>query len=130
MILCSFDDYETVSKTKAGRYLVRISFDKKWRNTACFYLSEKQYKNLQKSYSNICNSKIKGSLIAVFDGARFVWSGEEYRDHSDREWLKKTFNAVEADKFEINEDIIIHNPEIVTVVNVEPNKELLKDELA
>lgn len=128
MILCTFESFEMLKETRYGKYLIRIHFDRKAKNTACFYLSQKQYKNICRTQESLYSSRIKGYPIGVFDEDRFVWSGVEFRDHSDREWLKKTFNATEVAKYEFTEEIIKHSPEIISPGNVEPNKELIKDE--
>lgn len=128
MILCTYEYFELLKETRFGKYLIRIYFDKKAKKTACFYVSEKQYKNLLGTESDIFRSRVKGYPLGVFDEDRFVWSGIEYRDHSDREWLKKTFQATEVSKYEFSEEIIKHSPEIINPGTVLPNKELIKDE--
>jgi len=108
--------------------VVRIFFDRKWKEHECFYLSQKQYDNLCRSYNKVQNSSVKNTFIlAVFDGERYVWSGVEYPDYTDRNWLEKTFKAEYSDHYYISEtETVKHIPDKIEPTETEPDATLIR----
>lgn len=110
------------------KYIVRIFFDRKWKEHECFYLSVKQYNKLASIVNKAQNANVKNTVVlAVFDGDRFVWPGIEYTDYTDRDWLEKTFNAEYSDRFIItNPEVTRHIPEKIEPKETEPDANLIR----
>jgi len=127
MIVTPINDFEVVKKIRA-KYVVRIFFDRKQREHECFWLSEKQTNKLKECYENKMYSSIKNTVIlCVFDGDRFVWSGIEYSDYSDREWLEETFKAEYSDNYYVSQtEIVKHVPERIEPVETQPDADLIR----
>ena len=127
MIVTQINDFEVIRKIRS-KYVVRIFFDRKWRKHECFWLSEKQYLKLNQSVEKVRSSNVKNTIVlAVFDNDRFVWSGVEYPDYSDREWLEKTFNAESCDTYTIEKPIVeSHIPDKVETIQQGPDEELIR----
>jgi len=126
VITTSIHDYELLKRLRTSN-LVRIFFNKK--NTAVFYLSDKQYLKLVDSFERAFSSKLKNAfVIAVFDNSeeRFVWCGVEYPDYSDRQFLINNFNAEWCNNYSIDNTPTIshHTPDKIKINNVKPIKEL------
>lgn len=126
MIVTSIHDYERIKKMRT-KHLVRIFFDRK--NTAVFYLSDKQYLNLVNAFEICFSSKKKGSyVIAVFDNIeeRYVWCGIESNDYTDRDFLIKNFAAEWSNDYSIEETVTIekHIPETINPVISNPDNKL------
>jgi len=127
MIVTLFHDYEVVKKLRTST-LVRIFFDRKGKNTDVFYLSAKQLDKLHASYSKVQNSRVKDTHgLVVIDDDRFVWSGVEFPDYSDRENLCKHFSGGFSsiyEKVEVTKET--HTPEEVKPVETKPNDDLVR----
>ena len=127
MIITFINDYERLKKFEKSN-LVRIFFNR--RDTAVFYMSHKQYKKLVQMFEKQHYSRVKADVIAVFDNDRFVWSGIEYSDYSDREWLMKNFKAEWSDDYivEQTETIEHHIPKKINKNDFNNNslKELIR----
>lgn len=110
------------------KYIVRIFFDRKWKEHECFYMSVKQYNKLASMYNKRANSNVKDTVIlAVFDGDRFVWAGIEYPDYTDRDWLEKTFKAEYSNRFFISvPEITRHIPAKIEPIESEPDADLIR----
>lgn len=126
MIVTTITDYERLRKMKKSN-LVRIFFDR--RNTAVFFLSHKQYKKLVQMFEKKHYSKIKANVIAVFDNIEdhFVWSGIEYSDYSDKEWLMKNFNAEWLDDYIVERKEIIKHHIPININSDKFNNKPLKE---
>lgn len=127
MIITRIDHFELIKKMRT-KYIVRIFFDKKWREFDSFFLSEKQYNKLSDTFNHRYHSSVNDtSVMAVFDEDRFVWSGIEYPDYSDLKWLEKTFHAEWSDSFIKTQPVIIsHIPEKIQPKKIEPDKTLIR----
>lgn len=127
MIVTPFNDFEIVKKMRTC-YVVRIFFDRKWKEHECFFVSVKQYNNLCASINKVTNSSVKNTYaIGVFDGDRFVWSGVEYPDFSDRDWLEKTFKAEFTNSFTISKlEVSVHIPEKIEPKETDPDATLIR----
>jgi len=127
MIVTPIYDFDII-KTLRNKYIIRIYFDQKSKRHAAFWVSGKQFNRLEECYQKVGWSKVKGTIIlCVFDGVRFVWSGVEYPDYSDRQWLMKTFNAEYVDEFPLEEkEVVKHMPERREPINSEPDETLVR----
>lgn len=118
-------DFEKVRSGKKS-VLARIFFDRKARNTHCFWMSQKQWSKLCAVHREVTESKVKGTIICVFDNDRFVWAGVDMKDFSDKDFLKEKFDSEWVQTFEVKEEVEHHVPQKINPENKKPDESLTR----